>query len=204
MNIVANLLVFTLAGLMGVIASAQMVIQADHSVLQPQINRDTEGFKSCGMRALVSTFHSGYYQTYDLSLNIYADTLYGLMKAGKSSITKAALLAGTKKPIQTHLPAPVKFWIGKESEGKGFYPTKFIPAQNKGFVLGGGDFIIALETITAMMQGERIQFAIRYPNEPGDVVIAFSPSMPEHEIKPLLACVSGVIQRIKAAGEEDK
>jgi hypothetical protein len=54
------------------------------------------------------------------------------------------------------------------------------------------------------MDGKRIQFAIRYPNEPGDVVIAFYSSMPEHELKPLLACMSGMVERISAESEAKK
>jgi hypothetical protein len=55
-----------------------------------------------------------------------------------------------------------------------------------------------------MIHGERMQFAIRYKNEPVDVVVSFSALMPEHERKPLKACFVGLGEKMKQRPRTDQ
>jgi hypothetical protein len=177
---------------------AQMVIQADSANLQPQILRDDVGYKSCGVRAVVvAQGERNFIDAYDFSMNIRDKLRVGLLKAGKTRVTKSQILSG-KTSTDAITPAPVKFWITKESEGKAVMPQKIIPADTKGYILEGADLVQTMEVIMATINGERMQFAVRYKNEPLDVVVSFAATMPDHEKKPLMACFNGIIERMTA------
>ena len=181
-------------------ANAQMVIQADSAELQPQIGRDEIGFSSCGVRAVVVAKDNKFLDAYDFSLMVRSDVFGGTLKAGKVRTTAPALLKG-KNSYELVVPAPINFWMAKESEGKALRPTRIIPAENKGYILGIADAADTFEIIMAMIHGDRLQFAIRYKKEPVDVVVAFSAAMPESERKPLMTCINGVIERLSKLAE---
>jgi hypothetical protein len=178
-------------------AFSQMVIQAEMAKLQPQINRDEGGYKACGVRVVVVTQgEANFIDSYDFSMNIWASLPTALLKAGKSRTTKEKLLQG-KATIESVTPAPVKFWISKESEGKALMPQNVTPAESKGYILEGADMAQTMDIIMATITGERMQFAIRYKDEPVDVVISFSENMADRERLPLMACFKGLMQRMQ-------
>ena len=177
-------------------ANAQPVVQAAHAQLQPQIGRDAKGYSLCGMRAVVLDVMPSSVEAYDFSINLRAGMFDGLLKAGKSTISKPDFLKG-KQSQKTVVPGPVNFWIAKETEGKALTPTKIIPADTAGFVLGAGDFVQSWETVLAMLQGDRMQFAVRYKDQGYDTVISFSGALKEEESKPLLACLDGMAERLQ-------
>ena len=182
-------------------ASAQMVVQASSAILQPQIGRDQTGFHTCGVRAIVTDSKPGLVDVHDFTLAIRADMPGGLIKAGKSSTSNASLAKGTPsmKAVQ---PAPVRFWIATESEGKALFPLQVIPAETPGYILESVDLGQTLSEILAISSGKRMQFANRYKNEAVETVIAFAVEMPEAERQPLLTCLDGVIARLKTLSVE--
>ncbi len=99
--------------------------------------------------------------------------------------------------IDTVVPPPVKFWIAQESEGKAVNPIKVLPAESKGYILEIADLPDTLRGIFAMANGVRMQFAVRYKNQPVDVVVAFSAQMSEVERAPLMNCLVAVGERPK-------
>jgi hypothetical protein len=181
-----------------------MVIQADMAKLQPQISRDEGGYKSCGVRVVaIADAEERFVDMYDFSMNVWAAPATALLKAGKSRTTKDKLLQG-KTNGETVMPAPVNFWIALESEGKALMAEKILPAETKGYILASADLIQTLDIIAAAIHGERMQFAIRYKNEPVDVVVSFSANMPDYEIKPLKACFVGLGERMKRRVRTDQ
>jgi hypothetical protein len=177
-------------------ASAQMVIQAESAILQPQMRRGDDGFRSCGVRAIVMDVGTEFVEVHDFSIMVDSELLAGTLKAGKLRISKANMLAG-KRPNKAVVPAPVKFWIARESEGKAITPKKSLPAETPGFILEISDFVLTYEGIMAMIHGDRMQFATRYKDQPLDAVISFSAQMPAYEREPLLACLNGILERLK-------
>jgi hypothetical protein len=168
------------------------------ATLQPQIHRDDAGYKSCGIRVIVvAPGERNYTDAYDFSMNVWATLHAGLLKAGKTRLTMSEILSG-KGSMKAITPAPVKFWIAKESEGKALMQQKIIAAKTKGYILEGADLVQTMDAIMATITGKRMQFAVRYKNEPVDVVVSFAATMPEHESKPLMACFNGIIERMTA------
>lgn len=178
---------------------AQVVSQANHAILQPTIARDEAGFESCGIVANVFQLKDGdtFIETYSFSLTISAKLFEGLLKAGKLINTTADLKAN--KPQRVAItPAPIKFWIAKENEGQALTTKNIFPAETKGYILGGGDLAKTFSAILATANGEKMQFAIRYKNEPYDKVISFAANLSDQEKNSLLVCLQGVTDRMKA------
>lgn len=176
-------------------AAAQIVVQADRALLQPQIQRDADGFRSCGVRAVVLHTTGIIVDAYDFSLVVDAKSAVGMMKAGKSVIKTADLLKG-KYASTIVLPAPVNFWITAETDGKVVEPKKFYPSETKGFVLALSDLVPTFKAVVDIMTGERMQFAVRYKSQSLNTVVSFAGEMSDVERKPLFACLEGVRERI--------
>lgn len=177
-------------------ADAQVVVQAIHTALQPQIGRDADGFKVCGIRAVILDKKPMVVDAYDFSINIRADMFAGLIKAGKSTTLLTDFNRGTSSS-KVVLPAPTSVWIVGELDGKPLLPTKIIPAETPGFILAGADLVQTWKVILAMMQGERMQFAVRYKDQDVDTVVSFSGSLKDEELKPLFACLEGLQARMQ-------
>jgi hypothetical protein len=180
-------------------AFAQPVIPAAMTQLQPQISRDSQGFSACGIRAIVLDTNTEVVDAHDFSLLIRADILMGTLKSGKSRVSKAGMLRG--EPGKVVIPAPVKFWIARESEGNGVVPVKTMPANSPGYILEIAELAKTYEAILAIIDGERMQFATRYKNESVENVITFSAKLPPEDLKPLMACLDSVVQQIVAANK---
>jgi hypothetical protein len=178
-------------------AAAQMLIQADLALLQPQISRDETGFRSCGVRAVVMSDDTQIVEAYDFSLMVDARHFVGMLKAGKRITTKAQLLKGDRSN-KVVMPLPIKFWIAREAEGKAISPQKVVPSETKGFILGIADIAQTYEGIFAIIHGERMQFAVRYKEQLIDVVISFVGEMSEVERNSLLICLNGIVERMRA------
>ena len=180
---------------MSIGVSAQMVVQADSAQLQPQVRRDENGFSSCGVRGVVVVSRVKYLDAYDFSAMVSADIPYGTLKAGKTRTLSKDANNGyfSYQPVT---PPPVKFWFVQENEGRPVSPIKVFPSESKGYILETADLEDTFRGILSMIDGDRMQFAVRYKNEPIETVIAFSAKMPDHERIPLLKCFKGVAERM--------
>lgn len=125
----------------------------------------------------------------------------GLLKAGKSIARNAEIMKG-KLPAKAVTPAPVSFWTAKEFDGKALMPGKLIPADTPGYILAPGDLPHSRKTILAMMHGERMQFAVRYRNQDYDTVVSFAGTLTDDELRPLTACLDGLLERFKNEAAE--
>lgn len=180
---------------------AQTVIQASSALLQTRINRDAEGFSDCGIRAVVIDLKPQTAEAYDFTINLRLGLQVGMVKAGKAVSTRANLLKG-KQNTNAIKPGPLDFWIAPESEGKAMRPLKVIPADTDGYILQGVELTMAWHTILAIVDGERMQFALRYKNQDIETVMSFSSKLKDEDRKPLMACLSGLVERMKAGINE--
>lgn len=175
---------------------AQVVVQAASAQLQPQIGRDTNGYTTCGIRAIVLDLKPDVVEAYDFSLNLRLGMTAGAIKAGKLQ-TPAAKFKRGQFEQKVVLPGPANFWIAKESEGKALIPTKIFAADSPGYILGFADFVGTWSAVVALLGGERMQFATRYKNQPYDTVVSFSGALSSEEAKPLMACLEGLVDRMQ-------
>lgn len=189
-------IIFLLVTVLSCNAMAGVMIQADMATLQPVIDRDENGFQACGVRGLVLTVSPDTTDIYDFSLMIRHDMFYGTLKAGKMQASTKAMQSGSISR-ETVLPAPVNFWIAEESKGKAVSPIKTVPAETRGYILEVADFTVTFEAILGMVNGERMQFSLRYKDEPAEQVIGFSGTMQEVEKVPLMRCLTEVTQRMQ-------
>lgn len=187
---------FLLVAVLSCNAMAGVVIQADVAMLQPVIDRDENGFQACGVRGMIMVTTSETTEFHDFSLMIRHDIFYGTLKAGKMRASTKAILNGSTLR-ETVMPAPVKFWIAVESKSKAVSPIKIIPAETKGYIIEIADYGLTAEAIIEMVLGERMQFAIRYEDQPAEQVVSFSAAMPKIELTPLMNCLSEVAERSK-------
>ncbi len=174
----------------------QALVQAEAAVLQPQILRDGNGFVSCGLRAMASIAKRGWVEAHDFSVLVDGQALIGLFKAGKKKTSLANALKGNYTN-DTVMPAPIKFWVAKETDGKALIPDKVMKSDTPGYIMGPLDFSKSFDVIMGMMAGERMQFAIRYKDEPLDTVISFAAALPESEAAALDACLAGLVGRLQ-------
>ncbi|WP_426176107.1 hypothetical protein [Massilia sp. TWR1-2-2] len=173
---------------------AQAVVEAQQVQLQAQIRRDSKGFSSCGVRVVALTSAADTMDAYDFSIMIGTDA-YGTLKAGKyrAKLTPVGGKADFARDAVS--PGPLSFCIAKELEGKPLLPIKVMPAETPGFILALGDGLQTLEKIVAISLGERLQFALRYKNQPGDKIVAFKGFLTNEERAPIFACIEGLMVR---------
>lgn len=105
--------------------------------------------------------------------------------------------------MKVALPAPLEFWIAGEAEGKALRIDKQLQSQTPGFILGGADLIESWKTILAIAHGERMQFALRYKGQGYDNVVSFGASMPDVELQPLMACLTGLEGRLRQDAQKE-
>jgi len=192
-----NLVVLTLCGALNMPAHAQPVVQATAAQLQPQISRDADGYIACGIRAIVLDTQPTVVEAYDFSLYLRAGIPAGTIKAGKHQTPSAKLSKGqfAQKVV---MPGPENFWIAKELEGKALIPFKVFVGDTPGYILGLANLAGTHAAIASMMAGERMQFAIRYKNQPYDTVVSFAAELSINELKPLASCIDGLVARMKS------
>ncbi len=187
--------VLILATCLPIGAMAQSVVNADVATLQPQIARDAKGFTSCGMRALVLVGGIDKGHTYDFSIVAYAQMFSGLIKAGK--YINASLQPNSRTAVKAMLPGPVNFWFAAADQGIPLAPTKILPAESAGFILGGVEIVPAVTAILDMVNGKQVQFALRYRDQRVDQVISFASKPSQTDFDAILACFTGLQTRMK-------
>lgn len=178
------------------LALSQTLTSASTTNLQAQIGRDAEGFSSCGIRVNAVTSDGDKLNAYDFSLVVYRGRFQGVVKAGKYISSAKEALAG-RFPKSAALPAAKLFWIAQETDSKPFMPIKYIPAEDKGFILGIGDLVDAWKAILAISNGEKMQFSLRYPTERYDHVVGFSSQLPTNELTSLTACLDSLYAKLE-------
>lgn len=195
-----GILVLLLA--LGVPAAAQMVVKAEMVMLQPQIGRDDRGFNVCGVRAVVMDSLGSQVEAYDFSMTVRSRIFAGLLKAGKTRISRADMVARTQnRKVVT--PSPVKFWIATESDEKTVAPQKILQSEDAGFILETADLMLTYQTIMNIAHGQRMQFAVRYKDQKYDRVISFAERMPDEELSALLTCMKSIANRMSDEAETD-
>jgi len=190
-------LALTICGALNMSVHAQPVVQAATAQLQSQISRDTTGYTACGIRAIVLDMKPKVVEAYDFSLYLRTEMPAGTIKAGKHQIPSAKFSKG-QFDQKVVMPGPENFWIAKELEGKALIPFKVFAGDTPGYVLGLADLAGTHAAIASMMAGERMQFAVRYKNQPYDTVMSFASELPSNELKPLAACMDGLVARMKS------
>lgn len=183
-------------------AAAQILIQADLVALQPTISRDSSGFSACGVRAIVTVAVGKQADVYDFSVNAYAKSFVGLIKAGKYRASYPLKLGQSLPSV--FFPAPVNFWIAAIDQGAPTSPSKFTAAESKGFILGAVPIEMAFKNILDMAYGRKVQFAIRYPDEKVDKAITFRKNMDDDEREALQLCMDGLIARFGFESDNSK
>ncbi|MEF9926438.1 MAG: hypothetical protein RR775_00480 [Massilia sp.] len=191
-----NSLVLTLFAAMTLPVHAQPVVQAVTAQLQPQISRDADGYTACGIRAIVIDMQPKVVEAYDFSLYLRAGMPAGTIKAGKHQ-TISAKFSNGRFDRKVVVPGPENFWIAQELEGKALIPLKVFAGDAPGYVLGLTDLAGTHAAIASMMAGQRMQFAVRYKNQPYDTVVSFASELPSKELTPLAACMDGLVARMK-------
>jgi hypothetical protein len=135
---------------------------------------------------------------YDFSIMIGTNA-YGTLKAGKYRARLEAGGGATEFIKGAVTPGPVNFWIAKELQGKPLLPIKIMSADTPGFILAVSDGSQTLEKILAIALGERLQFALRYKDQPGDIVVGFQGVLSDQERAPIFACIDGLKDRWQQA-----
>lgn len=170
-------------------AVAGVTINASSVAVQPQIDRDESGFKSCGVRGVIVTSSKHYLDAYDFSLMVSTGTRYGTLNAGNLRFsTQNSLKRKSSSDVFTYLPA--KYWLAQASERKATEPIKIIQAN--GYLVEHANLKDTRRRITALINGKRMRFFVHYKNQPEDIVVNFSASMPAAERSQLLECLAGV------------
>lgn len=183
-------------------AAAQHVINADSSKLQATIRRDDAGFSDCGIRGVVQVVMPKESEVYDFSLNLTADSVLGLIKAGKYLVPGNSRNGWDIEKRKLMPSAPVAYWFAQQAADLRLKPFKYAKAEDAGFTLGLAEFSPTAEVISAMLAGEKVQFALRYPGDKVDRVISFSPVLDKADAETFLACSAGIERRMRRAFDD--
>lgn len=177
--------------------SAQTVISADTASGQPTINRDADGFKSCGVRVVTGALSKDVSsEIYDFSLNVWEDATV-LFKAGSYVVPFSQTTGWNVKNMRTKLPGPESFWIAKRDEAATLKPAKYVKSDDPGFLIGAPDSQGGIRMIWAIANGDPMQVALKYKSDHHERVVAFSLSMTEDEKAAILSCFDGLMARMK-------
>lgn len=177
-------------------ASAQTVTNAVKVTLTSQIGRDSEGFSSCGVHVVAIGSRPGFWDAHTFTLSLLLNTDFGVVKAGKTTMTAASAASGKINDAKAVLPAPMEFWIAGEKEGKALRTFHVMPANDTGAILGGLNLHGTLKAIIDLTDGERMHFSMRYPKQTQENVVAFSQKLPKDERDALSACLIGLTERM--------
>lgn len=182
-------------------AGAQTVIEASNVTLQALVSRSPTGFDSCGIRAVVITADSKFFEAYDFSIAVRPDMYYGMMKGGKRRLAITGSNPGANIPA-AETPGPTKFWIAQELRGKPLSSFNVTKSNDVGFSLMLGDLVESYRIIYQIMAGERMQFALRYAAEKLDTVVSFSGKLAPEQISSVQACMNEVTSQLNAKASD--
>lgn len=182
----------------------QNVINADSSAAQAIIRRDDAGFVDCGVRVVVQVVLPHEAEIFDFSLNLTAQgSPLGLLKAGKYTVPGSIATGwnlAKRKPTQF---PPSSYWFAEQSADRPLKPFKYAKGEDAGFMLGLAEFEPTAETIFSIVQGERVQFALRYPGDKMDRIISFKAEMDKTDVATFFDCLGGMQRRIKRSLEAE-
>lgn len=196
-------IVLAIAVLISLNCSAAVVYNATIATPQVTMDRDALGVSACGIRATVAVEVGTQMRMYDLSGSVYRKGMFGLWKAGSYS-QDASKLSSTPKSIENALrvPAPSGFWIATDNENAPVAMEKIFPSNDRGFTLGGADFIGTMRSILDIAKGNRAQFSMAYKNEKFENIISFASPLSEIDYKTLLQCFDGLHKGLESDGEK--
>lgn len=197
MNNLKTIIFYSLFGIC-VTASAQNVINADSSSAQATIRRDEKGFASCGIRVVSQVVMPKEAEVYDFSLNLDGASVMGLLKAGKYMVPGNARQGWNIEKRKTVLPGPKDFWFSERASDIPLKPVKLAKGEDAGFSLGLAEFKPTADVVMAILNGQVVQFALRYPNDKMDRIISFKVDMPKADAETFLDCLSGLQRRIES------
>lgn len=174
-------------------ASAGVVYNAKNAQSQVTLSRDANGIKSCGIRVLAFAEVGDQTRWYDFSGSVYRDGMFGLWKAGSYVFDTKKLLKTVPSPSQTiRTPAPVGFWLAEAGSDIPVSMGKTTSAEDKGFTLGGADFIRTMQSLIAVAKGETTQFSTIYKDDRVETIVSFSSPLSETDYSTLLSCFDGL------------
>lgn len=174
-------------------ANAGVVYNAKNAQSQVTLSRDANGVKSCGIRVLAFANVGEETRWYDFSGSVYRDGMFGLWKAGSYVFETKKLLKSVPSPSQTiRTPAPVGFWLSEAGSDIPVSMEKTTPAEDKGFTIGGADFIRTMQSIMAIAKGDVTQFSTIYKADKVETIISFSSPLSEADYSTLLNCFDGL------------
>lgn len=176
---------------------AQTVLKADVVSVQPNIGRDADGYKSCGLHvSAVSLVDGKDAFAYDFSVNLYPSAT-GLMKAGRYQVTYSKTKGWNFDDLTPSIPGPESFWLAKRNEPSTLAPEKYVKSENPGFVIGGTSGPLAASMLHGILAGEPMQVQLRYPKERMGQIIAFSAKVGDDDRATTEACIQGLIERMR-------
>jgi hypothetical protein len=180
-------------------ASAQTLINADTSTIQPLINRDAEGFQSCGVRVVTGSLKQFTdSELYDFSLGIWKDGTV-LFKAGSYFLPPNGKGGWDIKKLKLKTPGPTSFWAAKRDDSTAARPTTYVKSEDPGFSLGMPEAKPGMEVVYAIAHGEPIQVALRYGAGNRERIIAFQEGLQENDMRAFSACMTGLIKRMETS-----
>lgn len=181
-------------------AEAGGLIQAVRVDAQPQIDRDSEGFKFCGIWVNATVLGVQDVEVYSFSMTLVRDKNFFILKAGKSRAPSKSLEKDDYQFTKV-TPGPIEVWLAKEGESATLSPKKLIAADTAGYVVGAVGLTTAFDHLFAIIVGKRMQIALNYENEPQKSVISFATQIPEVEQQAIMSCVQGVAERMVSGAQ---
>lgn len=124
--------------LMASSAYCQNVYPSPDGKLQTQIGRDAEGFKSCGIRAIILSDDGSGGDAYDLSIGVVRGASAAVISAGKDTYSYGPNSKPGNIPVT---PGPVNFWIVKDTDAKPLMASKYIQGSSPKYIMGFVDII---------------------------------------------------------------
>lgn len=178
-------------------AQTQTVIPADLATVQPLVYRDGATINGCGVRVIVLSGASdaeALVADFSITLNIDIEknSPWGLLKAG---LYRGAVAAGPDK-LKT-MPI-VSFFVTNEDGSVSAVPTKLVPAENSGFLLGGAEPATATTLLTAIEDGTRLQIGLRPKGESITRIFSFNAQWKDVDRASHAGCMAGLMRTLDA------
>jgi hypothetical protein len=197
-----------LAALVGVPAVAQTVHKVGKANIQLVVTRDEAGFRECGVRFVVFDQKPNVTDFYDLRLIALVTDVNegGFIEGGVMGLTNAQMVSMQSKPMPPLKPgpAPVKFWIAKNTDAVPLTPVQIIPDKDG---LPGLMAVTKFEPMTTQLvniaKGSTMQFSLQYPNQE-ERVVEMEAALEKKDADVLYACFSGLSKRMEARRAKNK
>lgn len=180
-------------------ASAQTVLNADSTSIQPVISRDVKGFDSCGVRVVTGSLsQAANSEIYDFSLTAWENAMV-LFKAGSYVVPFNTKTGWDIKTMKPRLPGPDAFWIAKRDDAVATAPPKFMKTESPGFSMGMPESNAGISMLWAVAYGKPMQVSLRYGSKGLDRIVAFEAHMDPRDLEAFQACTAGLLKRMETA-----